>query len=177
MPDEWTTSRRAAAKLVGITALVVSWVSLACAQSVQVVVPETVVPVTEPVRVEVRNVGDVAISFCADFGRLEEDDVGRLRPNPFQTEIKRGRRWSTLLMASDLGNQRASLVLDPRGVEQFPIRLNEPGLYRLTLRAVSGRKTLDCPTLHAGFATIRSKPFKVSPPSGKPVPKPGDRNM
>lgn len=87
----------------------------------------------KPFLVRIRNNGDKRLTYCTTMcGKLIDPDTTAKIP-AFTVQKRNRKRWDIQLWRCNTGDSVASRVIHGAEIEEFRIKLLEPGTYRLRL--------------------------------------------
>jgi hypothetical protein len=87
----------------------------------------------KPFVVRIRNNGDKRLTYCMTMcGKLIDSETTAKIP-AFTIQKRNRKRWDIQLWRCDTGDSVASRVIHGSEVEEFKVKLLEPGTYRLRL--------------------------------------------
>jgi len=112
----------------------------------------------EEIHAKVENAGRQPITLCVGFAGISGNT-----PSPFWAQRNNGRKWSTLLLGSDIGPAFGSaVVLEAGQSEEFLLQLNESGNIRLRLDYWRGAiPNLACASQPKGSHVATSASFTI----------------
>jgi hypothetical protein len=87
----------------------------------------------KPFVVRLRNIGDKRLTYCMTMcGKIVGPDTSARVPG-FTLQRRGHKRWDIFLWRCDEGDSVASKIIHGGDVEEFKIKISEPGTYRLRL--------------------------------------------
>jgi hypothetical protein len=119
----------------------------------------------KPFLVRIRNNGDKRLTFCLSVcGKILES--GNTHPAPmFAVQMRVQKKWNKEVWACDPGGTSASSILHGGDMQEFTIKMSQPGTYRLWLAykdvSVEGVES-HCEAIKDGRAVQQAKTDEFS---------------